>query len=146
MNDLAFLVVFVVVIVLLLFMAANFIRLNREQKKLKQIVQELTAQIQRSNDDVAGLCSAAVAVDRRLSVHEACLRDVQERIENQPAQAEFQPEYGQEIIDGVEKEDTQAYEKAIQRIRQGATIDELVKSFGLTRDEAVLLIRLHAGD
>jgi len=31
----------------------------------------------------------------------------------------------------------------IQRVRQGADVAELMQQFGLSRDEAVLLIRLH---
>jgi hypothetical protein len=37
----------------------------------------------------------------------------------------------------------QDYADAIQKIRCGAGVDELVKDCRLTRDEAVLLVRLH---
>jgi hypothetical protein len=144
MNDSVFLGFVVVAIILFALMTVSIFRLKREHKILKQAVQALTEQIQRSSDDVAGLCSAAVAVDRRLSVYESCLRDMQKSVESQQAQAVFQPEYDRESIGDVENEEPKVYEKAIERIRRGSTIDELVRSCGLTRDEAVLLMRLHA--
>lgn len=145
MNNPVFLGGVVVAIILFAFLTASLFRLKREHKILKQAVQALTERIQRSSDDVAGLCSAAVAVDRRLSVHESCLRDVQESVESQQTQAVFQSEYDRESMEDVENEAPKVYEKAIERIRRGSTIDELVRSCGLTRDEAVLLMRLHAG-
>ncbi len=36
-----------------------------------------------------------------------------------------------------------AYQTAIERIRQGSDVEELVESLGLSREEAALLIRLH---
>jgi hypothetical protein len=39
--------------------------------------------------------------------------------------------------------ESQGYAFAIEKIQRGVNIDELVKSCGLTRDEAVLLMRLH---
>jgi hypothetical protein len=49
------------------------IKLWRQHKRLQQDYESLRSQIQRSSDDVAGLCSAAIAVDKRLSVNESQL-------------------------------------------------------------------------
>lgn len=118
--------------VLFLLIAIVLVRLWRGQIKLKQDVLALTAQLERSSDDVAGLCSAAVAVDKRLATNESRLSDMLETIS--APHMSSQPSYDEE---------PQGYELAIEKIRRGANVEELVKSCGLTRDEAVLLVRLH---
>lgn len=129
----------IVGIALLFFavLSAVLIWLWREHKKLKQQVRILVAQVQRSNDDLIGLCSAAVVVDKRLAANEACLNTM---LEDGPAPR--QTAMVREDVLADESQD-QGYERAIRKIRQGATVDDLVKNCGLTRDEAVLLVRLH---
>lgn len=144
MNDLFLLGIAGFTIIFLLLVVVAFLNLKREQTKLKQAYQALALQIQRNGDDVVGLCSAAVVVDRRLSANEALLRDVRESIEIQQNNAEFLSGYEQDSIDEVESDQPQSYRQAIERIHCGATIDELVKECGMTRDEAVLLMRLHS--
>lgn len=144
MNDLFLLGIAGFTIIFLLLVVVAFLNLKREQTKLKQAYQALALQIQRNGDDVVGLCSAAVVVDRRLSANEALLRDVRESIEIQQNNAEFLSGYEQDSIDEVESDQPQSYRQAIERIQCGATIDELVKECGMTRDEAVLLMRLHS--
>ncbi|OAI10798.1 hypothetical protein A1359_01815 [Methylomonas lenta] len=144
MNDLFLLSIAGFAIILLLLVVVAFLNLKREQKKLKQAYQALALQIQRSGDDIVGLCSAAAAVDRRLSANEALLRDVQESIEIQQNNAEYLSGYDRDSIDEGESEQPQIYRQAIERIHSGATIDELVRACGMTRDEAVLLMRLHS--
>ncbi len=117
-----------------------FIKLSRQLKRLQQDYQSLRSQIQRSSDDVAGLCSAAIAVDKRLSANESQLSQLL-TVGNMPQPSFLRPE---EHL-GHEKSETepQGYAFAIEKIQRGVNIDELVKSCGLTRDEAVLLMRLH---
>lgn len=146
MNDLFLLGIAGFTLILLVLVVVAFLNLKREQKKLKQAYQALALQIQRSGDDVVGLCSAAVAVDRRLSANEALLREVRESIEIQQNNAEFLSGYQQDSIDEVESDQPQSYRQAIERIHCGATIDELVRECGMTRDEAVLLMRLHSSN
>ncbi|PPD31550.1 MAG: hypothetical protein CTY19_13675 [Methylomonas sp.] len=116
------------------------ITLWRQHKRLQQDYQSLRSQIQRSSDDVAGLCSAAIAVDKRLSVNESQLSQLlnvgymsQQSLSRQQEQ----------IANESNEEEPQGYALAIEKIQRGVNIDELVKSCGLTRDEAVLLMRLH---
>jgi len=144
MNDLFLLSIAGFTLILLVLVVVAFLNLKREQKKLKQAYQALALQIQRSGDDVVGLCSAAVAVDRRLSANEALLREIRESIEIQQNNAEFQSGYEQDSIEEVESEQPQSYRQAIEKIHYGATIDELVRECGMTRDEAVLLMHLHS--
>lgn len=117
-----------------------FIKLSRQLKRLQQDYQSLRSQIQRSSDDVAGLCSAAIAVDKRLSANESQLSQLL-TVGNMPQPSFLRPE---EHL-GHEQSETeqQGYAFAIEKIQRGVNIDELVKSCGLTRDEAVLLMRLH---
>lgn len=143
MSDFILLGIAGAVVILILLTAAALFLLKREQKKLKQAYQSLTTQIQRSSDDIAGLCAAAVAVDRRLSVNESYLSELREIIDIQQHKEEFQSEYGRDSLSEVENDQPQVYEQAIEKIRHGATVDELVRGCGLTRDEAVLLVRLH---
>ncbi|WP_020483659.1 DUF2802 domain-containing protein [Methylomonas sp. MK1] len=119
------------------FVLAMLVWLLRQQQTLKQQFQSLDERVQRSNEDVAGLCSAAVAVDRRLAANDSRLNSIVDQVNTQRqtvtnvAPAEPIPASG--------------YEDVIQKIRNGVGIEELVRDCGLTRDEAVLLMRLHGG-
>ena len=124
-------------IIFFVAIAIVLVRLWLEQKKLKQELQSLSAQLERSSGDVAGLCSAAVAVDNRLASNELRLDGLLENI------AQIQEPSPPAIIEEPNEEQPQGYESAIEKIRRGASVDDLVKTCGLTRDEAVLLFRLH---
>lgn len=138
MNDIVLLSV-AAMGVSLLFMAFMLVRLWREQKKLKQELQVTMAQLHRNSDDVAGLCSAAVAVDRRLAFNESRIGDMLAGVSQpQATESSVHEDDGQ-----PEDEPAQGYQLAIEKIRRGASIEDLVKTCGLTRDEAVLLMRLH---
>jgi len=143
MNEFLIVIVAGVFAVLFLLMAIAIVRLWREQKRLKQVLDEVYADIKRNSGDVAGLCSAAIAVDKRLAANESRLSTVLNDLNTQQYAT---PPSQQQIFaedDDVE-EQPQGYQKAIEKIRCGADLEELVKSCGLTRDEAVLLMRLHA--
>lgn len=114
-------------------------RLLLSHRKLERELASLQSQIQRGSEDIAGLCSAAVAVDGRLAAHETRLGDVLSHmmaLQQTPPPVHHEPEE-------VKHDQEQGYQLAIAKIRQGASIEELVKGCGLTRDEAMLLIRLH---
>ncbi|MCQ8182880.1 DUF2802 domain-containing protein [Methylomonas sp. SURF-1] len=123
-----------------LVILAVLLRLIGSQKRLERELKLLEERVQRSNEDLAGLCSAAVAVDRRLAANDNRLNTIADRV-SRPVQASApQPHPIQE-----EPTPAQGYEDVIQKIRRGADIDELVRDCGLTRDEALLLMRLHGG-
>jgi len=119
------------------FMLAVLVRLLRQQQTLKQQFQRLEERVQRSNEDVAGLCSAAVAVDRRLAANDSRLNSIVDQVNTRR----------QTVADVAPAEPIPAggYEDVIQKIRSGVGIEALVRDCGLTRDEAVLLMRLHGG-
>ncbi len=112
-----------------------------EHRKLKQEIRTLSAQVQRSSDDLVGLCSAAIAVDKRLEANEFRVDGL---LENIVQMQEAEPE--RILLDEPDEPDdghAQSYESAIEKIHLGAGVEDLVRACGLTRDEAVLLVRLH---
>lgn len=116
---------------------AMLVWLSRQQQTLKRQFQSLEERVQRSNEDVAGLCSAAVAVDRRLAANDSRLNSIVDQVNTQ-----------RQTVTNVAPEEpipASGYEDVIQKIRNGVGIEELVRDCGLTRDEAVLLMRLHGG-
>ncbi len=107
---------------LLVWLLLEHRRLQREHRALRDFVQ-------RNNQDIAGLCSAAVSVDKHLRSNAQQILELLDKI-------------GHEQHTGHEQPD-QPYRHAIQSARSGADIDELIQDYGLSHDEAVLLIRLH---
>lgn len=128
---------------LLLALIVSLLRLVKRIQQLEQGYSLLESNVQSGRNDIAGLCSAAVAVDRRLSNHESRLQDLQHNLGQLPLTAAAPPTT-KETLAGIEEEPiTEGYDKAIQLIRRGASLEALVKSCGVTRDEAMLLMRLH---
>ncbi len=95
--------------------------------KLKQDNIALRESLERSNKDVAGLCSAAVYVDTQISENKQQLETIEEKI--------FELER--------QKDASHPYHTAIQKVRNGADAEELVLQCNLSQEEAILLIRLH---
>ncbi len=124
MNE--FFVIAAIVLVTIVF--GILIWLIRENKKLKQRFNILSSYVERNNKDIAGLCSAAVFIDGKLSDSHEQLKDIVEKVTD---------------FEQHEQQGGQPYHDAIQRIRNGATDEELITQCGLSRDEAVLLLRLH---
>lgn len=119
------------------FVLAILVCLLRQQQTLKKQFQLLEERVQRSNEDVAGLCSAAVAVDRRLAANDSRLNSIVDQVNTQRQTVNS--------VTPAEPIPASGYEDVIQKIRNGVGIEELVRDCGLTRDEAVLLMRLHGG-
>lgn len=98
-----------------------------EHKKLKQDYRTLYDYLERNNRDIAGLCSAAVSIDNQLSDNNLQFDGVIKK-----------------IADLEQQEHTsQPYHSAIQMVRNGAGIEELIDQCSLSQEEATLLIRLH---
>ena len=124
MNNI--LLISLIVITFILVVALVWVVL--EQKKLKQDYVQLSHNIERNNKDIAGLCSAAVSVDNRISENNEQLKAVVEQAVE---------------VEQDEQQLNQSYGSAIQRVRNGEGVEELVHHCGLSREEAELLIRLH---
>jgi len=99
-----------------------------EQHKIKQVNERLVDQIESINQDLAILCSTAVQVDDRLSHSAEQLSKLNEVLNN---------------IQEVDKETSSPYQLIIQKVQSGLNEQALVKEYGLSRDEAALLIKLH---
>jgi hypothetical protein len=123
-NDYIFLGIISVIIC---FIIVLLIWLISDRFKLKKELRVLSDYISRNNRDVAGLCSAALKVDERLIEHEELLNDLQTKMTEQK---KAEPS-------------SQSYHGAIQRVQAGGTVADLMQNFGLSRDEATLLIHLH---
>ena len=122
------------------------LRLQRRMRTLEQRCHTLESQVQRGNHDLIGLCSAALAVDRRLSGHETRLQGLQNTVSN--VHMDVTPSFEAEVDEAFEQEEEpilEGYDKAIFLIRRGTDVETLVKSCGVTHDEAMLLMRLHGG-
>ena len=84
--------------------------------------------MERNNRDIAGLCSAAVCVDSRLSDNNEQLNGIVEKVTD---------------FEQHEQQTSQPYHSAIQKVRDGVDAEELIQQCGLSREEAMLLIHLH---
>lgn len=118
----------VLLMVVMVLFSIAFLWLLIEQRKIKHVNERLVDQIESMHQDLAILCSTAVQVDERLSHRDEQLIELNETLNN---------------IQEVEKEVSSPYQLIIQKVQSGINEQELVKEYGLSRDEAALLIKLH---
>jgi HAMP domain-containing protein len=120
----------------LLILAFTMLWVLRQLAKLKQAHEELSRQVLRGDGDIAGLCSAAIAVDSRLA-----------EIESQIASLAQDFSLHQQVVTATaltnDQPELEGYAQAIQMIINGASAEELVKKCGMSRDEAMLLISVN---
>ena len=121
-------ILLIVFLTIILVVAGILVWLILAHKKLRNDFISLSEYVERNNKDIAGLCSAAVFVDSRMSDNNAQLNGLIEKV------ADFEQH---------EQQSSQPYHSAIQMVRNGADAEELIQQCGLSREEAVLLIRLH---
>lgn len=124
-------ILLVTLLVFIVLIVAILVWMALEIKKLEHELALVGEQVERNNKDVAGLCSAAVRVDTRLTDHAKQLHEINSKVEDIDTQAQDN------------EPQSQAYHIAIQRVKQGASVNELVNECSLSREEATLLIRLH---
>lgn len=101
-------------------------------QKLRQNHIQLKNEIDRINRDLAGICSAAVNVDTLLSNNGDLLQGLLKETDV-PKQ-------------DVSETSSQPYQEIIEMVRKGTEPNELVRQFGVSFDEADLLIRLHGAE
>ncbi len=115
----------------LISLALALSSLARAVKNLKSDTLALAKTVVRQQNDMAGLCSAAIVIDERLIEHDGHLSRLVADIEAANGQ----------------REANRSYYLAIDKIKKGANVEELVSECGLSLAEAALLLRLHgAGD
>ena len=121
-------ILFVILLTITLVIVGVLARLMRGYKKLRQDYIILNKHVERNNRDIAGLCSAAVCVDSRLSDNNEQLNGIVEKVTD---------------FEQHEQQASQPYHSAIQKVRNGADAEELIQQCDLSREEAMLLIHLH---
>ena len=108
--------------------------LVRSQMKLKQDHQTLHDMVHGNSNDIAGLCSAALAVDSRIVATDEKINDAAATI----------VDLATKIAEAEHNEQSaHPYSIDIRKVRSGASVNELMQGSGLSHDEAALLIRLH---
>lgn len=104
-------------------------RLHKANASLREEQHKLARALARQGNDLAGMFSAGVHLDRMLIDHDKRLRECLERYDD----------IREEPAAGA----TPTYHGPIERVRQGASAEELVSEFGISLSEAKLLVRLH---
>lgn len=95
--------------------------------KLKRNYRSLTEHLNNHNLDIVGLCTTSVNLENRLAEATQFINELTEKIRH------FEQR----------EEEAKPYHAVIQMVKSGAEVSELTQKFGISRDEAVLLIRLH---
>jgi hypothetical protein len=145
--------------VLAIAACAGLFSLLRAHRRLRREFDALAEQMQRQNNDLTGLSSAGVHVDRLLLDHEIRLRQCLESLENltppsppapaptaEAAPAPRLPSHRPAGHQPPASPPADPYQTAIDRIKQGASPEAVAAEFGITLSEAALLARLHGSN
>lgn len=101
--------------------------LLRRLKRTQEYFVDMQNKLDQSQSDVSALCTGAVGVARRLNRIEGKLRIQNER---------------QDKLE-LNEPSLQVYGQAARMAKQGADLDELVNTCGLSRGEAELIVMLN---
>lgn len=104
--------------------------LVRAHRRLKRDYRVLADTVQGNSRDIVGLCSAALTVDSRIMANDKQLSDLLTQLAD----------------DQQDDLSTHPYSGVLHAVRGGAGVNELMKNYGLSHDEAALLIRLHGSE
>jgi hypothetical protein len=110
--------------------------LSRLVWQLKRESANLTAIVDGNKNDIFGLCSAALTVNENTAKTHEQLHELKQQLTHVV-----------EKISELEQSDfvNSPYNVDIRKIRDGASVEELMRQSDLSYDEAALLIRLHGG-
>ena len=113
--------------VIVTVLAVALFSLSRKHRQLKRDHEDLAEIMHGHNNDIRELFGTTMAVDDRLQAMDGQLRVMSSKIsDSQQNELSIHP-----------------YGSAIQKVRSGASVSDLMQSAGLSQDEAALLIRLH---
>jgi type II secretory pathway component PulF len=117
-----------------ILLTLTFIWLVRKHVKLKNEYEDLAEFVHTLNNEFRDLYHATRAVDERIIATDLRINAL-----------DGQVAYLAEKINDVQQNESSnhPYSQAIQKVRRGATVSELMQTSGLSQDEAALLIRLH---
>jgi hypothetical protein len=122
-----FLMTIIIMVVTTVVIAIALVWLVRIHLKLKQDYQILAGIVHGHNNDIADLCTAVLTADGRIAATDEQMSTLCAKI------ADYQHN----------EPSTHPYSVVIQKVRNGASVSELMQNSGLSQDEAALLIRLH---
>ena len=138
LNETNILVGFIVLTVVFVTLLVAVVWLSRLYLTLKQHYTALEAVTQSNKNDIFGLCSAALSVNENTGTIHEKLHEVRQQLsqisEKMSAFSQYEP------IDP-----SSPYYVDIRKVRDGASIEELMRQSEISYDEAALLIRLHGG-
>jgi phage-related minor tail protein len=119
---------------MVIVLALAFAWLVRKHVKLKNEYEDLAEFVHTLNNEFRDLYHATRAVDERIIATDLRINAL-----------DGQVAYLAEKINDVQQNESSnhPYSQAIQKVRRGATVSELMQTSGLSQDEAALLIRLH---
>jgi septal ring factor EnvC (AmiA/AmiB activator) len=120
---------------MVIVLALAFAWLIRKHVKLKnEEYEDLAEFVHTLNNEFRDLYHATRAVDERIIATDLRINAL-----------DGQVAYLAEKINDVQQNESSnhPYSQAIQKVRRGATVSELMQTSGLSQDEAALLIRLH---
>lgn len=128
-NPFLMTIIITVITGLVVIIVGVLVWLIRTHLKLKSDYQMLVDVVHSNNNDIADLCAAALTADGRIAAIDEQISAVDAKI------SEYQ-HHNNEMS-------THPYSLIIQKVRNGASVSELMQNSGLSQDEAALLIRLH---
>lgn len=99
--------------------------------KLKRDYRILADIVYGHNNDIADLCAATLAVDGHMDATDEQLSALYAKFSDYPSH------------ETSHETSSHPYSSVIQKVRGGASVNELMQDAGLSQDEAALLIRLH---
>ncbi len=137
-NDNVVLIGFGIMLVAFIAMLIALIWLSRSVWQLKRDSANLITLVDGNKNDVFGLCSAALTVNENTAIAHEQLHDLKQQL---AGVLDKISELQQVQLVNVDS----PYNVDIRKIRDGASIDELMHQSDLSYDEAALLIRLHGG-
>ena len=108
-------------------LSLTIIRLWLETTRLRKEINSLKTAMDVIGNEMAALCQAGISQDNQISEHGRQLNRLVERFEH------F----------GRQDQESPSFHAAISAVRKGADAKSLVERYGITRDAAELLIRLH---
>ncbi|MEI6744395.1 MAG: DUF2802 domain-containing protein [Methylococcaceae bacterium] len=138
-NDLV-LIGFSITAIILIAMLFALLWLSRLVSQLKRDCANLTDIVDGNKNDIYGLCSAALTVNENTATSHEELHDLKQQL---ASIVEKMSDLQNEIQQGDFV--NSPYNVDIRKIRDGASVEELMKQSDLSYDEAALLIRLHGG-
>jgi ABC-type transport system involved in cytochrome bd biosynthesis fused ATPase/permease subunit len=111
----------------LAWLAIKFIKLKREHEDLADAVHGSNSDLRDFQGVINVVNERGMATDLRINALDDQLHRLAKKVDD------FQQS----------ESSNHAYAQAIQKVRSGASVAELMQSAGLSQDEAALLVRLH---